>query len=68
MAGSNAGETRELSATPTWAVALICAVMIVVSLLLEKGLHHIGEVCFATKFNDKSHHAPHIQSNKTIYI
>ncbi|XP_078155518.1 MLO-like protein 9 isoform X2 [Carex rostrata] len=43
MAGSDGGETRELSATPTWAVALICAVMIVISLLLEKGLHHIGE-------------------------
>ncbi|XP_078155519.1 MLO-like protein 9 [Carex rostrata] len=43
MAGLNIGETRELSATPTWAVALVCAVMIVVSLLLEKGLHHIGE-------------------------
>ncbi|KAF3321090.1 MLO-like protein 8 [Carex littledalei] len=43
MAGSNSGETRELSETPTWAVALICLVMIVISLLLEKGLHHIGE-------------------------
>ncbi|KAF3338208.1 MLO-like protein 8 [Carex littledalei] len=43
MAGSNSGETRELSETPTWAVALICAVMIVISLLLDKGLHHIGE-------------------------
>jgi mlo protein len=45
MAGDSSGSTRELYETPTWAVALICAVMIIISLLLEMGLHHIGEVC-----------------------
>jgi Mlo family len=46
MAGdSSEGSMRELYDTPTWAVALICGVMIIISLLLEKGLHLIGEVC-----------------------
>ncbi|KAJ4777846.1 MLO-like protein [Rhynchospora pubera] len=43
MAGASGDGTRELYQTPTWAVALICAVMIIISLLMEKGLHHIGE-------------------------
>ena len=51
MAGDSGESTRELSETPTWAVALICAVMIIISLLLDKGLHHIGQVCFGTKVN-----------------
>jgi mlo protein len=44
MAGESDASARELYETPTWAVALVCAVMIIISLLLEKGLHHIGEV------------------------
>ncbi|XP_049935539.1 MLO-like protein 5 isoform X3 [Nymphaea colorata] len=44
MAGGGGEEgSRTLIQTPTWAVALVCAVIIVISLLLEKGLHHIGE-------------------------
>ncbi|KAF3321089.1 MLO-like protein 8 [Carex littledalei] len=43
MAEDSGESTRELSETPTWAVALICAVMIIISLLIEKGLRHIGE-------------------------
>ncbi|KAJ3681990.1 hypothetical protein LUZ60_014563 [Juncus effusus] len=48
-----AGEdTRKLDQTPTWAVALVCAVIIIISLLLEKGLHHVGE--WFTKKNKKA--------------
>ena len=36
---------RKLDQTPTWAVAGVCAVMIAVSILLEKGLHKFGTVC-----------------------
>ncbi|KAJ4796452.1 MLO-like protein [Rhynchospora pubera] len=51
MAGS--GEKyRDLDATPTWTVALVCAVMIIISLLLEKALHHMGEW-----FKKKNKHA-----------
>ncbi|CAL9129336.1 unnamed protein product [Musa textilis] len=41
--GNSAGHSRELDETPTWAVASVCAVIILISILLEKGLHHLGE-------------------------
>ncbi|RRT66301.1 hypothetical protein B296_00040333, partial [Ensete ventricosum] len=44
MAASSAGNSRELDQTPTWAVASVCAVIIVISIVLEKGLHRLGEV------------------------
>ncbi|CAL1383626.1 unnamed protein product [Linum trigynum] len=39
--GGGAGEARprELDATPTWAVAVVCAAIIVISIVLEKFLH-----------------------------
>ncbi|XP_072979467.1 MLO-like protein 9 [Typha angustifolia] len=42
--GRGAGNTRELDRTPTWAVASVCAVIILISILLEKGLHRIGKI------------------------
>ncbi|CAH2042980.1 unnamed protein product [Thlaspi arvense] len=33
---------KELSQTPTWAVALVCTFFILVSVLLEKGLHRVA--------------------------
>ncbi|EPS58576.1 hypothetical protein M569_16238, partial [Genlisea aurea] len=33
---------RELDQTPTWAVALVCAVIIIISILLEMTLHKVG--------------------------
>ncbi|RWW73217.1 hypothetical protein BHE74_00018923 [Ensete ventricosum] len=44
MAGGDAGDSRDLDQTPTWAVAAVSSVIILISLLLEKGLHHLGEV------------------------
>ncbi|XP_074588040.1 MLO-like protein 9 [Curcuma longa] len=41
--GNGAGHSRELDETPTWAVASVCAVIILISILMEKGLHHLGE-------------------------
>ncbi|XP_074572609.1 MLO-like protein 9 [Curcuma longa] len=41
--GHGAERLRELDETPTWAVASVCAVIILISILLEKGLHHLGE-------------------------
>ncbi|XP_061997504.1 MLO-like protein 10 [Rosa rugosa] len=34
--------SRELDRTPTWAVAGVCAVIIIISLILEKVLHKVG--------------------------
>ncbi|XP_064994580.1 MLO-like protein 9 isoform X1 [Musa acuminata AAA Group] len=43
MAASSGGNARALDQTPTWAVASVCAVIIVISIVLEKGLHRLGE-------------------------
>ncbi|KAF6999319.1 hypothetical protein CFC21_015367 [Triticum aestivum] len=40
MAGPAGG--RELPDTPTWAVALVCTVMILVSVAMEHALHNLG--------------------------
>lgn len=44
MAGESGkgGSTRTLEYTPTWAVAGVCAVIILVSIVLEKVLHKVG--------------------------
>lgn len=39
--GSSSGE-RKLDQTPTWAVAGVCAFIILISFVLEKGLHKVG--------------------------
>ncbi|OIS97900.1 PREDICTED: MLO-like protein 9 [Nicotiana attenuata] len=43
MAGGADPGARELDQTPTWAVALVCAVIVLISILLEKVLHAVGE-------------------------
>ncbi|KAI3668894.1 hypothetical protein L6452_40111 [Arctium lappa] len=44
MAGDTTEEaTRQLDQTPTWAVAGVCAVIIIVSIALEKILHKLGK-------------------------
>jgi len=42
----NAGATGERSfqETPTWAVAVVCAVFVIISLLIEQGIHSLGKV------------------------
>ncbi|XP_031253770.1 MLO-like protein 10 [Pistacia vera] len=39
---SSSSAERTISQTPTWAVASVCAVIIIVSICLEKGLHKLG--------------------------
>lgn len=41
---SSGAQTRELDKTPTWAVAGVCAVIIIISIALEKVLHKLGAV------------------------
>lgn len=43
MAGPVAGE-RSLEDTATWAVALVCAVFVIVSFILEHGLESLTKV------------------------
>lgn len=45
MAASSDSTQRKLDQTPTWAVASVCAVMIIISILVEKVLHKLGTVC-----------------------
>ena len=37
-------EEKSLEQTPTWAVALVCTVFVVASLLVERGLNKLGQV------------------------
>lgn len=41
--GGGGGNSRELDQTPTWAVASVCGIIVLISILLEKGLHKVGE-------------------------
>ncbi|KAF9618734.1 hypothetical protein IFM89_002429 [Coptis chinensis] len=34
---------RPLTETPTWAVAFVCAVFVIISLLIERGIHALGK-------------------------
>ncbi|XP_015084528.1 MLO-like protein 9 [Solanum pennellii] len=43
MAGGGGDGSRELDQTPTWAVALVCAIIVLISILLEKVLHKVGQ-------------------------
>ncbi|KAF8405577.1 hypothetical protein HHK36_010484 [Tetracentron sinense] len=43
MAEEESSHSRELDQTPTWAVATVCAIIIIISILLEKVLHRVGE-------------------------
>lgn len=43
MAGDSSGTSRQLDQTPTWAVAGVCAVIIIISIALEKILHKLGK-------------------------
>lgn len=44
MAGGGGGDVRQLDKTPTWAVASVCAVIVVISIVLEKLIHKIAKV------------------------
>lgn len=37
-------EERSLTETPTWAVAVVCFVLLVISIIIEHIIHHIGSV------------------------
>ncbi|KAL0432797.1 UNVERIFIED_CONTAM: MLO-like protein 9 [Sesamum latifolium] len=41
--GGGLGASRQLDQTPTWAVALVCAIIVLISVILEKSIHKVGE-------------------------
>ncbi|KAF3341340.1 MLO-like protein 9 [Carex littledalei] len=50
--GGGGGATspiRELDQTPTWAVASVCMVIILISIIIEKALHHLQQMFEAQK-------------------
>ncbi|KAG2400786.1 hypothetical protein LR48_Vigan09g040400 [Vigna angularis] len=52
MSGGGGGDNRQLDLTPTWAVAAVCAIIVIISILLEKLIHK-----FAAVFEEKKKHA-----------
>jgi hypothetical protein len=45
MAAGASGD-RSFQETPTWAIAVVCAVFVIISLLIEHGIHSLGKVVF----------------------
>ncbi|KAJ0967107.1 hypothetical protein J5N97_024024 [Dioscorea zingiberensis] len=53
MAGGGGGAgSRSLEETPTWAVALVCFVLLVISIIIEHSLHLLGK--FLTKHHKRA--------------
>ena len=48
MAGNAAasGDERSLEFTPTWALATVSSVFVIISFVVERSLHGLGGVCF----------------------
>ena len=42
MAGASGG--RSLEQTPTWAVAVVCFVLVLISIIIEHIIHLVGQV------------------------
>ncbi|XP_019161684.1 PREDICTED: MLO-like protein 1 [Ipomoea nil] len=49
MAGGGEGEVTNLEQTPTWVVALVCTVIVAISLALERILHFLGKFLLKKK-------------------
>ena len=41
---AEADEGAALQFTPTWIVAAVCTILVLISLAAERGLHHLGKV------------------------
>lgn len=52
MAGSNNGkDVITLETTPTWAVAVVCFILITISIIIEHALHLLAKVCLTLSLN-----------------
>ncbi|KAH7690824.1 mlo protein [Dioscorea alata] len=52
MAGGGGAGSRSLEETPTWAVAVVCFVLVVISIIIEHALHLLGKLL--TKHNKRA--------------
>ena len=46
VGGTSGGNDRSLEQNPTWAVSVVCSAFVIVSLLIEQVIHHVGNVRF----------------------
>lgn len=46
MAVGSDGNERSLEQTPTWAVTVVCSAFVIISLLIDRAIHHAGTVRF----------------------
>jgi hypothetical protein len=46
MAVGSGGGERSLEQTPTWAVVVVCSGFVIISILIEQAIHHVGTVRF----------------------
>lgn len=44
MGTTDDADKESLTHTPTWAVGTVCVIFVVLSLLLERGIHNLGKV------------------------
>lgn len=49
MAGGGGGRTLEQ--TPTWAVAIVCFILVAISIVIEYIIHLIAKVCCSNNTN-----------------
>ena len=47
---ADATKARSLEETPTWAVAVVCFVLVVISIFIEHAIHILGKVSLILKF------------------
>lgn len=52
--GGRGGEEKPLENTPTWIVASVCSVIVVISFALERLLHFLGKVTHKPFFHFSS--------------
>ncbi|KAK4434107.1 MLO protein1 [Sesamum alatum] len=53
MAAGSGPAERSLEQTSTWAVALVCAVFVIISIVIEHGIQSLGKICVSKELGDK---------------
>lgn len=68
--GGQQGEAVTLEYTPTWVVALVCTVIVGLSLFAERILHYAGKVCFIllSSHPSSSSHFHFFYSSLSVFI
>lgn len=67
MAGTESGESATLEYTPTWAVAVVCFILVSVSILIEHGLHLLAKYLHRKRKTSLLHALNKIKSGINIH-